>query len=180
MYIYRLLVGFWGYKKCGATSFCRIVILPKQKIAESHLTESSHGRIVEFVKLHNAERHFFESLFSRTWLSRNIICPNTLNRPPAYTFVQCACRRAAIKLIGIDVLRLASKICVVSNWVRVWTCLTMDKVRIREVRKSRYGRFDLNSCSLRSMQFSENNVRLNGDTRKWRSAKRRFEKMTFG
>ena len=111
------------------THFCRIVVLPKQNISESHLTEASHGRIVELAKLHNAERHFSELLFSRTSFSRlvvqlKVIFTNrhsaerrfpetsfartsfcrTLNRPPAYTFVQCACRRAAIKLIGIAVL----------------------------------------------------------------------------
>ena len=148
--------------------FCRIVILPKRKIAKSHWTESSHGRIVELAEFHNAERHFSESLFSRTSFSRIAFQPNviftnrrsaerrfpetsftrmsffrTLNRPSAYTFVQFACRRAAIKLIGIDVLRIASEICVISNCVRVWTCLIMDTVRIRKVRSSRYGRFDL-------------------------------------
>ena len=123
------------------TSFHRIVVSPKcnfaeslfcrKKIAESHLTESSHGRIVG-AKLYNAEWHFFELLFSRTSFSRIIVQPNviftnlrsaerrfpetsfartsfceivwsktsfhrTLNRPPAYTFVRCVCRRAAIE-----------------------------------------------------------------------------------
>ena len=84
-----------------------------------------------------AERRFPETSFARKSFCR------TLNRPPVYTFVQCACRRAAIKLIGIDVLRHASKICVISNRVRVWTFLNMDTVRIRKVRNSRYRRFDL-------------------------------------
>ena len=70
------------------TSFHRFVILPKcnftkslfcrKKIAESHLTESSHGRIVELAKLHNAERHFSESLFSRTSFSRIVVQPNVI------------------------------------------------------------------------------------------------------
>ena len=57
--------------------FCRIVVLPK-KIAESHLTESLHGRIVELAKLHNAERHFSESLFSRTSFPRIVVQPNVV------------------------------------------------------------------------------------------------------
>ena len=65
------------------SSFCRNVILPnrcfaKKKIAESHLTESSHGRIVELAKLHNIERHFSESLFSRRSFSRIIVQPNVI------------------------------------------------------------------------------------------------------
>ena len=163
-------------------------------MTDSHLTESSHGRIVELAKLHNAEWHFSEWLFSRTSFSRivvqlNVIFTNRhsaerrfaetsfarmsfcriLNTPPACTFVQYACRRAAIKLIGIDVLRLAVKICVINNWVRVWTCLNMDTVRIRKVRNSRYGCFDL------IVVF----VPLNAISRKWCSAKRRFGKMAF-
>ena len=165
------------------------------KNCRNHLNEASHGRNVELAKLHNAERHVSESFFSRTSFSGivvqpNVIFPNhlsaerhfhetsfartslcrTVNRPPAYTFVQYACRRAAIKLIGIDVLRLASKICVISNWVRVWTFLNMDTVRIRKVRNSRYGRFDL------IVVF----VPLNAISEKSCSAKRRFGKMIFG
>ena len=183
------------------SSFCRNAILPNRcfaetKIAESHLTKSSHGRIVELLKLYDAERHFSESLFSRTSFSRIVVQPKviftnrrsaerrfpetsfagtsfgrTLNRPPAYIFVQCACQRAAIKLMGIDVLRLPSKICVISNWVRVWTFLNMDTVRICKVWSSRYGRFDLIVVFVRSMQFRETNVRLNNDSRKKHSAK---------
>ena len=78
-------------RRFAEMQFRRIVILPKQKIAESHLTESLHGRIVEFEKIHNAERRFPETSFARTSFCR------TLNRPPAYTFVQYACRRAASK-----------------------------------------------------------------------------------
>ena len=104
--IYNILLYCWNYahivcvtKKnvevsSGATSFsrnvissnlrvaemqfCRIVVLPKQNIAESHLTEASHGRIVELAKLHNAERHFFESLFSRTSFFQIIVQPNVI------------------------------------------------------------------------------------------------------
>ena len=53
--------------------FCR-----KKKIAESHLTESSHGRIVELAKLHNAERHFSESLFNRTSFLQIVVQPNVI------------------------------------------------------------------------------------------------------
>ena len=70
------------------TSFHRIGVLPKcnfveslfcrKKIAESHLTESSHDRSFELAKLHNAERHFFESLFNRTSFSRIIVQPNLI------------------------------------------------------------------------------------------------------
>ena len=49
-----------------------------KKITESHLTELSHGRIVELVKLHNAERHFSESLFSRTTFSRIVVQLNVI------------------------------------------------------------------------------------------------------
>ena len=47
-------------RRFAEMQFRRIVILPKQKITESNLTESLHGRIVEFEKIHNAERHFSE------------------------------------------------------------------------------------------------------------------------
>ena len=180
-------------RRFAEMQFCRIVVLPKQKIAESHLTEASHGRIVELAKLHNAERHFSESLFSRTSFSRIVVQPNviftnrrlaerrfpatsfartsfcrTLNRTPVYTFIQCACRRAAIKLIVVDILRHASKICAISNRVWVWTFLNMDTGRIRKVRNSRYRRFDL-IVVFGKMEMG-----------KLRSAKRRFEQTTFG
>ena len=58
--------------------FCRIV-LTKKKIAECHLTESSRGRIVESAKLYNAERHFSESLFSRTSFFRIVVQPNVIS-----------------------------------------------------------------------------------------------------
>ena len=139
----------------------------------------------------SAEPRFPESLFSRTSFPRIVVQPNfifttrrsaergfpktfarmsfcrTLNRPPC---IQCACRRAAIKLIGINVLRLASKICVISNCVQVWTCLNIGTVRIREVRNSRYW------CSDLIIMFSP----LNAISGKWCSAKRRFGKMAFG
>ena len=57
---------------------CRIIIFPKRKIAETHLTESSHGRIVELAKNHNGEWHFSESLFSRTSFSRILVQPNVI------------------------------------------------------------------------------------------------------
>ena len=61
-------------RKCNFAEslFCR------KKISESHLTESSHGRIIELAKLHNAERHFSESLFSRTSFSRIEVQPNVI------------------------------------------------------------------------------------------------------
>ena len=64
---------------------------------------------VIFMNRRSAERRFPETSFARMPFCR------TLNTPPAYTFVQCACRREAIELIGIDVLRLASKIYVINN-----------------------------------------------------------------
>ena len=151
-------ISNWGHiifpnRHFVQSSFCRNSILPNRcftetKIAESHLSAASHGRSVELAKLHDAERHYSESLFSRTsffrivvqpniifpnrrlaechfyessfsrmLFSRIVICPNVIfpNRPIVYTFFQCACRRSDIKLICIDVLRLASKICVISN-----------------------------------------------------------------
>ena len=71
------------------TSFHRIVVLlnphvteslfrRKKNITEHHLTESSHSRIGELPKVHHAERHFSESLYTRTSFSRNVICPNVI------------------------------------------------------------------------------------------------------
>ena len=107
--------------------FCRIIILPKQKIAESHLTESSHGRIVEFAKLHNAERHFSASLFSRTSFLRIVVQPNVIFKN----------------------------------------------------RRSAERRFPETSFARMFEHGHGENLRLNDDSGKWRSAKRRFEKMTF-
>ena len=114
----------WGYiifpkRHFIELSFRRNAISPnycsaEKKFAESHLTESSHGRIVELAKLYNAERNFSESVFSRTSFLRIVVQPNvvfpklhlperrfaefawsktsfhrTLNRPPVYIFAQC-------------------------------------------------------------------------------------------
>ena len=65
-------------RRFAGTQFCQIVVFTKQKIAESHLTEALHGRIVELVKLYDAERHFSESLFSRTSFPRIIVQPNII------------------------------------------------------------------------------------------------------
>ena len=65
-------------RRFAEMQFFRIIVLPKKKIAQSHLTESSHGRIVELANLHNAERHFFESLFSRRTFSRIVVQPNVI------------------------------------------------------------------------------------------------------
>ena len=119
------------------SSFCWNPIFLNRSFAETKYCRNSFDRIVtwrivELTKLHNTE-HFSESLFSRTPFSRIVVQPNviftnrrlaerpfpetpfartsfgrTLNRPPAYTFVQYSYCRAAIKLIGIDVLRFAS------------------------------------------------------------------------
>ena len=81
----------WFLNIFGATSFCQNVIssnrrfaeslfLRKKKIAESHLTESSHGRIVELAKHHNAERNISESFFSRTSFSGIVVQPNVIFR----------------------------------------------------------------------------------------------------
>ena len=65
-------------RRFAEIQFCRIAVLPKQKIAESHSTETSHSRIVELPKIHNAERHFSESLISRTSFSRIVVQPNVI------------------------------------------------------------------------------------------------------
>ena len=163
------------------TSFHRIVVSPKcnlagslfcqkKKIAESYLTESSHGRIVELAKLHNAERRFSESLFSRTSYLQTVVQPNvvfpehhlpehhfaeivwnktsfhrTLNRPPAYNFVQCACRCNWVVVIEFEF-----------GHVLTWTWWEFVKFEIRDMDP------------------------LNEFSGKWCSAKRRFEKKTFG
>ena len=43
-------------RRFAEIQFCRIVMLPEQKIAESRLTESSYGWIIKLAKLHSAER----------------------------------------------------------------------------------------------------------------------------
>ena len=72
-----------------------------KKIAESHLTESSHGRIVELAKLHDAKRHFSESLFSQPSFSRIIVQPNVVfpkHHLPERHITEIACRHLAEKL----------------------------------------------------------------------------------
>ena len=121
-------------------------IFPNRCLAERHFPESSFSwtsflRIVVqpnviFPKHHLPKRRFAEIVWSKMSFHR------TLNRPPAYV------------LVG----ERLSNICVISNWVRVWTCLNMDTVRIRKVENSRYGRFDLRACEIpRSVSKTVNN-----------------------
>ena len=114
------------------TSFRGIVVLPKCNFSESLFSRTSFPRIVVepnviFTNRRSAERRFPKTSFTQTSFCR------TLNRPPVYTFVQCACRRAAIKFIGIDVLRLASKICVIIviefKFGHFWTWTRWEFVR---------------------------------------------------
>ena len=165
----------------------------RKKNCQSHLSKSSHGRIVKLAKLHNAERHFSESLFSRKSFSRIGAHPNVIftnfrsaeRRFPETSFFRTSfCRNymkqniispnikysPRILLFNVLLDERLSKICVIGNWVRVWACLYMDTVRIREVQNSRYGRFDL------IVVF----VPLNAYSGKWCLAKRRFGKMAFG
>ena len=96
----------------------------------------------------------------------NVIFPESYEAKRHFTEYWIYCPRILLFYVLVDE-RLA-KICVISNWVRV--CFNMDTMRIRKVRNSRYGRFDV------IVVF----VPLNGFSRKWCSAKRRFEKKTFG
>ena len=64
-------------RRFAEMQFCRIVVLPQQKIAESDLTEASHGRTVKLAKLYNADRHFSES-FRRTSFLRFVVQPNVV------------------------------------------------------------------------------------------------------
>ena len=60
------------------SSFCRNPILPNRYFAERKNCRKSFDGIVESAKLHNAERNFSESLFSRTSFSRIVVQPNVI------------------------------------------------------------------------------------------------------
>ena len=76
-------------------------IFPIRWLAERHFSEASFSRTsflrivvqpnIIFPKHHLPERRFAEIVWSK------ISFRQTLNKPPAYTFVHCACRRAAIE-----------------------------------------------------------------------------------
>ena len=154
----------------------------RKKIAESHLTESPHGRIVELAKLHDAERHFSESLFNRTSFSRIVVQPNVSftnhrsaeRRFPETSFARTSFCRNCMKQTAISPnTKKTARVyfcSMCSNWVRAWTCLNMDTVRIRKVWNSGYGRFNLTVVFVPLIAYSG----------KWCSAKRRFGKMAFG
>ena len=68
-------------KKNFRKSFDRIVTWPKRRISETSWCRTTFFRIVRqpnFPNRRSAELHFYESLFSRTSFSRNIICPNVI------------------------------------------------------------------------------------------------------
>ena len=141
-------------RRFAEMQFCRIVVLSKKNCPKSF------DRIVELAKLHNAERHFSESLFKRTSFSQIVVQPNVIftNRrsaerrfPETPVSRTSFCRNCmkqnvispnSILLFNVLIDKGLSKICVISYWVRVWTCFNMDTVRIRKARNSWYWRFD--------------------------------------
>ena len=58
--------------------FCRNPILPNRYFSETKNCRKSFDRIVKLTKLHNAERHFSESLFNRTSFSQIVLQPNVV------------------------------------------------------------------------------------------------------
>ena len=76
-----------GISRIEPMLFSRCVSLRALPESQSEARKMSYCRIVELLKLFNIEYHFFESVFSRTSLSRRIIQPKVIF--PNRHFAEC-------------------------------------------------------------------------------------------